>query len=122
MAYEDFLDHTCDIYHVQRRDKSPGFGLPASPAFSYPEEPDEKDVPCHFHVKSGSTINISQLEPQNELDSSQKLGLPAGTDVRLNDKIVWKETGLEYTAGLPREIRGHHTAVILRRVDRQKPL
>lgn len=122
MPYEEFLDHTCDIYHVLREDKSPGYGLPASPNFSYPSEPDLVDVPCHFHVKSGSTISISQREPQNEFDSDQKLGLPAGTDVRLNDKVIWKEMGLEYTAGLPRNIRGHHVAVMLRREDRQRPL
>lgn len=121
MAFEDFLNHTCDIYHVARQDQSPGYGLPESPVFSYAETPDQTDVPCHFYVKSNSA-RIEQKEPMNELDGDQKLGLPAGTDIRLNDKVVWKQTGLAYTAGLPRNIRGHHVAVVLRRVSQQRPL
>ena len=48
----DFFDHKCNIFHVRSEGKSPGFGLPSSPAFSYPDAPDEAEVPCHFAVKS----------------------------------------------------------------------
>lgn len=121
MAIEDFFDHHCDIYHVRREDTSPGYGLPASPDFDYEKEPDLPSVECHFGVKN-ATIRIEQKDPQNEMDSDIKLTLPAGTDIRLNDKVISKETGLEYTAGLPRNIRGHHIAVKIRRVDQQRPL
>ena len=40
MSLERLLNHTCDIYHAQESAASPGYGLPASPTFSYPEEPD----------------------------------------------------------------------------------
>ena len=56
------------------------------------------------------------------MDSDIKLTLPAGTDVRLNDKIVSSETGLEYTAGQPRNIRGHHMTVKIYRTAQQRPL
>lgn len=121
MAIEDFFDHLCDIYHIRREDASPGYNLPASADFKYEATPDLTDVECHFGVKS-ATIRIEQQEPQNDMDSDIKLALPAGTDVRLHDKIVSKVTGLEYTAGVPRNIRGHHIAVKIRRVSQQRPL
>ena len=117
----DFFDHTCDIYHLQSEDASPGFNLPASPAFSYPKAPDEASVSCHFGVKS-ATVTVTQTEPANMLDTKIKLTLPVGTDIRLNDKIVWKDTGLIFTAELPRNIRGHHKFVYVKRVEAQRPL
>lgn len=51
MSLEDLLDHTCDIYHILKGEASPGYGLPASPAFSYPKEPDIIGQDCHFGVK-----------------------------------------------------------------------
>ena len=105
MAIEDFFDHRCSIYHTQQESTSPGYGLPGSPKFKYPKQPDLEEVPCHFGVRSAS-----------------KLTLPAGTDIRLNDKIVSSETGLEYTAGQPRNIRGHHMTVKIYRTAQQRPL
>ena len=43
MSLEALLNHTCDIYHIQKEGKSPGFGLAASPSFSYPEEPTSRN-------------------------------------------------------------------------------
>lgn len=121
MSIEAFFDHTCDIYHVKREDKSPGYGLPGSPAFSYGEEPDEADVACHFHVKT-ATVTVTQTAPANLLEGKIKVGFPTSTDIRLNDKIVWKDTGLTYTAELPRNIRGHHKFAYVKRNEEQKPL
>lgn len=121
MSIESFFDHTCDIYHLLREDRSPGFSLPASPAFSYPKEPDEQAVSCHFAVKS-STVTITQSEPANMLDAKIKLTLPMDADIRVNDKIVWPETGMEFTAEFPRSVRNHHKFVYLKRTDAQKPL
>lgn len=121
MAIEDFFDHRCSIYHNQQESTSPGYGLPGSPKFKYPTQPDLEEVPCHFGVRSAS-IQIAQQQPQNDMDSDIKLTLPAGTDVRLNDKIVSSETGLEYTAGQPRNIRGHHMTVKIYRTAQQRPL
>ena len=44
-----------------------------------------------------------------------KLQLPAGTDVRANDKIVNEENGLDFTAQVPQNIRGHHMTVTIQR-------
>ncbi len=121
MAFDDFLDHSCDIYHIKRSTASPGYNLPSSPSFSYPEAPDLPAVPCHFGVR-GSSFNVVQSEPQASLAVNIKLSLPAGTDVRLNDKIVDCDTGYEYTAEIPRNIRGHHMTVQLYRTGQQEPL
>ncbi len=129
MAIEDLFDHKCDIYHCLESNDSPGYGLPGSPKFSYPDTPDLVDVPCHFAV-SNAYINISQGEPKNHYTGQIKLTLPKGTDIRLNDKIVDKTIdaatgevkGYEYTAEIPRDIRGHHIAVYLHRTDVQVPL
>lgn len=121
MAFEDFLDHLCNIYHLQDGQKSPGYGLAASPYFSYPEEPDIGGQKCHFGVRS-QNVSVTQTAPVNVMDATIKLALPAGTDVRLHDKIVDCETGLEYTAEQPRNIRGHHVFVYIKKKDGQRAL
>lgn len=117
----DFFDHTCDIYHLVSSSASPGYALPTSPAHSYPLAPDVQSVSCHFGVKA-ATVTVTQTEPANMLDAKIKLTLPVGTDVRLNDKIIWNDTGLAFVAELPRNIRGHHKFVYVKRVDEQRPL
>jgi hypothetical protein len=121
MAIESFLDHKCDIYHLIETKPSIGYNLPASPAFHYPDTPDEASVSCHFGVKSFSH-SIQQTQPANEYDAKIKLTLPVGTDIRRNDKVVELSTGLEYTAEQPRNVRGHHLFVFIQRTDAQKPL
>ena len=59
MAIEDFFDHRCSIYHTQQESTSPGYGLPGSPKFKYPKQPDLEEVPCHFGVRSAS------IQPRN---------------------------------------------------------
>lgn len=121
MAFADFLDHTCDIYHIESVGTTPGFGLPESPKFSYPDKPDVSGVACHFGVK-GASVNISQTEPANLMDAKIKLTLPIGTDIRLNDKVVNCDTGLVYTAEQPLNIRGHHLTVVIQRTAIQEAL
>lgn len=118
---EDFFDHRCNIYHLAESRASPGYGLPSSSNFEYADTPDIENLSCHFGVKS-SNITIVQQEPQNVMDARIKLTLPAGTDIRLNDKIVDCDTGFEYTAEQPRNIRDHHIYVYIKRIERQKPL
>lgn len=107
MAFEQFLNDLCDIYHVQKDTGSPGYGLNKQPTFSYPAEPDVPGVACHFGVKSEST-SINQTAPVNVKESRIKLTLPTGTDVRLNDKIIDKKNGYEYIAEIPHDVHGHH--------------
>ena len=71
MAIEDFFDHRCSIYHTQQESASPGYGLPGSPKFKYPKQPDLEEVPCHFGVRSAS-IQIAQQQPQNDMDRDRK--------------------------------------------------
>lgn len=121
MSLESLLNHTCDIYHIQKEGKSPGFGLASSPSFSYPTEPDIRAQPCHFGVKFHN-VTITQTEPANMMDAKIKLTLPLGTDVRLNDKIVDCASGLEYTAEQPVNVRNHHLFVYIKRKGDQKAL
>lgn len=113
---EDFFDHTCDIYHATQETVSRGYGLPDSVGekLTYPTKPDISDQICHFSVKTGSLMVVQQ-EPQRDLDARLKLTLPAGTDIRANDKIVSGVTGYIYTAEIPRDIRGHHMTVWVNR-------
>jgi len=121
MSFDTMLNHKCDIYHMRRKDTSPGYGLPSSPTFSYEDTPDLSEITCHFGIKS-ETIAIVQKEPQTNYEAKIKLTLPIGTDIRLNDKVINTETGYEYTAGMSRNIRDHHIIVYLRRQSQQEPL
>jgi hypothetical protein len=121
MSFETMLNHKCDVYHIHRADASPGYNLPSSPSFSYPDDPDLVGLTCHFGVKSGTQV-VVQHEPQANYEAKVKLTVPLGTDIRLNDKIVNTETGYEYTAEVPVRIRQHHMFVMIRRTDAQEPL
>lgn len=63
-----------------------------------------------------------QKNPQNILQEKIKLTLPIGTDIRINDKIVDCESGLEYTAERPKPIRNHHIFVYIKRTNKQEAL
>ena len=115
MALEDFFDHKCNIFHLHQTSNSRGYGLPASTEFSYPNVADIAEQPCHFSVKSSKLV-IVRGEPQRDLDADLKLTLPKGTDIKVNDKIVDCDTGYEYEAEVPRNIRGHHITVQIHRV------
>ena len=117
MGFENLLNHTCDIYHIVKDSESPGFSLPGSPVFSYPETPDIAKQRCHFNLRNAQ--RYVQHEPYGALEGRVKLNLPMGTDVRINDKIVHLETGYEYIAEAPTPIRNHHIIVMLRRTNEQ---
>lgn len=115
MALEDLFDHKCNIFHLKIKTATRGYGLPATSEFSYSDTPDVSEQPCHFGVK-GSKLVIVQKEPQKDFGADLKLTLPIGTDIQLNDKIIDCDTGYEYEAEMPRNIRGHHITVQIHRV------
>lgn len=121
MGFNDFLNHRCDIYHIKSEEKSPGYNLPSSPKFSYPDEPDHSNVECKFGTKSG-TATVTPHSPQTTYDARLKLALPWGTDIRVNDKVVDLDSGYEYTAEVPRKIRSHHIVVYVTRRSHQEAL
>lgn len=121
MSLEALLNHTCDIYHITEATVSPGFNLPTSPEFRYPDEPDISGQICHFGIRSAA-ISIGQAEPMNLMDAKIKLTLPLGTDIRLNDKIVDCNTGLEYTAERPVNVRNHHLFVYIKKNGEERYL
>ena len=111
MAWEDFLNHKCDIYHLTKSQTDLGFGIIDEESFSYPDSPDHADVSCHFSVKTGKYV-IVQNEPVNNYDARVKIAFPIGTDIRVNDKIISHETGFSYIAELPREIKNAHHMIV----------
>jgi len=124
MAIENLWDHKCDIYHLAKATGvGIGFGVTTN-SFSYPDTPDEADVPCHFKINPSASL--TQTESVNEYIENGKVNLPAGTDVRVNDKIVWKENGLIYFAEIPKSIinmrtkEEHHIAVTIQRKGKVK--
>lgn len=119
MSFTNFLNHKCDVYHIIKNDMSPGYNLPGAPDFSYPETPDITDLICHFNIKNGAG-NVAQKEPQSVYANRRKLTVSWGTDIRLNDKIVEKATGYEYTAEQPMPVQTHHIYVMLRRTNSQE--
>lgn len=121
MSLENLLDHKCDIYHLKKSKSTVGYGLPDTVSFNYGDVPDLKNVTCHFEVESLDS-SVEQKNPQNILTERIKLTLPIGTDIRINDKVVDCETGLEYTAERPRNIRGHHIFVYIKRTKEQEAL
>lgn len=121
MGFDMFLNHQCDIYHLKKEGENLGYGLPDSPSFYYSASPDISNQPCHFALK-GETGSVIQLEPQAKMEARIKLTLPAGVDVRINDKVCDKATGYSYTAEVPRDIRGHHITVMLYRSKEQELL
>ena len=119
MSLEKLLNHHCDIYHIQRKDVSIGYGLATSPSFYYAEKPDSSNQICHFGVES-QNISVTQTEPVNMMNAKIKLTLPIGTDIRINDKIIDCDTGLEYTAEQPINIRNHHIFVYIKKTGEEK--
>lgn len=118
---EDFFDHTCDIYHLVKTTEDAGYGLGGKTEYGYGETPDIEGIRCHFAVKNQTLVTI-QNEPQQDLEARIKLTLPAGTDIRVNDRIVSGVTGYSYKAEIPRDIRGHHMTVYVKREDTERAL
>ena len=118
------MDHTCDLYHIRKSDKSPGYKLPKSPKLEYLDQPDEVNVPCHFtQAGSGGTTNtLVQNEPKHDYDDRIKVNFLLDADIRVNDKVLDQRTGMVYYAELPRTIRGHHKYVYVKRERSEEAL
>ena len=120
--YADFLNDRCDIYHLQEVDDSPGYGLQTTQRLVHSDAPDLTDVPCHFN-RAGAWEGLIESVPLRTYPGATKVQFPLGTDVRTNDKIVDRETGIEYTASVPRVVgRNHHIAVRVNRLAMQERL
>lgn len=108
---EDFYNHTCDIYHIKKEEVDKGFGIIDDKVYSYEKEPDIADVPCHFYIKTLEQFSYS--DPRPLVTGRMKLALGTDVDIRMNDKVVNKVTGLEYIAEVVHNIQGHHLMVYL---------
>lgn len=116
--FKDFLNHTCNIYHLEEVPVNAGYGIKAGSVKKPQNEPAAENVPCHFHTKTNNTLEIVQREPYSSVEGEIKLSLPAGTDIRINDIIEDCRDGMKYRAGKPSEVYGgHHIVVMLKRME-----
>lgn len=107
--FERLLNHKCDIYHYQSVSVDKGYGL-SSIKDVYPDTPDIFNQKCHINKES---INVVQSEPHSDIVARRQADFLLGTDIRLNDKVVYD--GLTYYAECPQNIRNHHITVYLQR-------
>ena len=117
--FDDFMNHTCNIYHLDDEAVSVGYGIHASDVKTAHREPDEAGVKCHFHIKStAGTLAVVQNEPYSSVEGQSKLSFPMGTDIRMNDIVEDCRNGLKYRADVPKEVYGgHHIIVNIRRQE-----
>ncbi|MCI8860442.1 MAG: DUF3599 family protein [Lachnospiraceae bacterium] len=113
---EDFFNHKCDIFHLVKNQEEGCYGIRGKERMVPEKTPSEENVSCHFHTKSNN-LQIVQGEPYRGLAGEVKLSLPIDTDIRKNDVVRSRETGMYYRADLPKNIQGHHLTVVLRRED-----
>lgn len=118
MAWEDFLNNTCDIYHLVPSTRQAAYGIPIDDEELVPKgTPSESDIPCHFHIKQNNNVRLQQMEPYTAAEGEGKMSFPMGTDIRVNDVILLHDDGLKYRAGIPRRVRNHHIICTVYRMD-----
>lgn len=115
--FDDFLNHTVDIYHGKKVPIDKGFGLTAGFRYEYGDDPDISALKCHVSVKGTGTISSSQGDPFNSYGGRIKLVVPYGTDLRVNDKVYVPELDMEFVAELPRDVQNHHRFSYIKRLD-----
>ena len=111
--FDDFLNHRCDIYHLEEKEQTAGYGIKTGKVLRHEAEPSLKDVRCHFHTTS-NFLRIEQNEPYLSITGESKLSLQIGTDIRENDKIRDCQSGHFFICDIPRNIRDHHISVKIR--------
>lgn len=118
MAFEDYLDDRCDIFHVITKTVGAGYGIRQSIVKQTQiKEAAESDVPCHFHFNRNNT-SLRQDEPYSAITGTQKVSFGPETDIRLNDMIRDCSNGLYYRVGPPRYVHGkHHIVAEVQRED-----
>lgn len=115
--WEDFLNHRCDIYHLTDSESQESYGIKVSVERKPEEEASEKNIPCHFHVRQSDFLQIIQEKPYARLDGKIKLTLPFDTDIRKNDIVRSRESGIFYRADIPRKVQDHHIIVQVKREE-----
>ena len=107
----DYLNHTCNIYHLVDTSVNSGYGIHTGTVKTTEAEPSEKEVPCHFHNRSNS-VKVVQKDPYSAVDGEVKLSLPVGTDIRENDTVEDCRNGIRFRASVPKEIYGGHHLIV----------
>lgn len=110
--FEDFLNHKCNIYHLEDVDVNAGYGIKKRSVKQAGTVAAIKEQPCHFHVKAENTLRIVQDEPFSTVDGEVKLTLPPGVDIRENDTVEDCGNGLKFRAGIPHTIHGGHHIIV----------
>lgn len=116
MSISNLLSDRCDIYHpVSTLEASGTYGVPTEDfqkQHSYPDVPDETDVPCYLPEDNQSVV---QSEPNRVITDIRKGFFEPDVDIRINDKIVFD--GHTYIAQKPYRVKDSHIKVKVGRVD-----
>ncbi len=124
MSFNRFLNHTCSIYHIQKKDSQLCYGLSNNNEFTYNYEPNTENAKCHFEIKDVEAT-LTQGEPINALSRTNKLTLPLDTDIKINDKVIDTTLnnptcGMEFTVSFIYKVQEHHIVALLYRLNIQE--
>lgn len=110
--FEDYMDHICNIYHLEETSVKAGYGIRPADIRAAEAEASEKAVPCHFHIKANNSVRIVQKEPYSFIDGDVKISFLSGTDIRKNDVVEDCRNGIKFRAGIPKEVHGGHHIIV----------
>jgi hypothetical protein len=112
MSYASLLIHRCDVYHLQEQEEIGGFGIPSNAIqrnYQYGMIPDLAQVKCYWERRDLSN-GFERREPYTMTNDMYTVHFAIGTDVRINDKVVYNGTAYRLTR--PEPIRNHHIEVV----------
>lgn len=111
MSYHSLLTDRCDLFHLEKQEAMHSkFGIPTGDlqmTLSYSEVPSLRDLACYIIEKSQSLV---QEEPNTVIYQSYLVHFPLGSDVRLQDKMVWNGVSLKLQQ--PKIVKNHHIEVM----------
>lgn len=110
--FEDYMNHTCNIFHLKGEKIKIGYGIKATDTKSADVESSESGVKCHFHLKMNNYLRVSQKEPHAVVEGDVKISFPPGTDIRQNDIVEDCRNGIKFRAGIPKEVHGGHHIIV----------
>ncbi|PEU05223.1 hypothetical protein CN527_02465 [Bacillus cereus] len=97
MSLQGMFIHECDIYRLQKEQKSGSYGQPAEWVYSYNETPDIAEQSCYFAENVATARPDAVQSAPNQLNNEGLRVLFApGTDIKHNDKVIKKNTNITY--------------------------
>lgn len=109
MSYRSLLTDRCDIFPLNKKDGTLGYGIECKEKqFYYDEEPAFIEVPCYF-TPAGLRGGNYQEEPNNKIYESYNVHFMLGSPIKVNTRI--RKDGVFYKLQVPRIVKNHHIEV-----------